>query len=333
MLFCIRALARAVGGLLCSAGIAIADDPSAPDDHAPIGVMGDHLHRAGEFMFSYRAMFMDMHGNRDGQSNRTPAEVRRSFPVVPTQMRMAMHMLGAMYAPTDDWTLMGMAPYVRLDMDHVLPTGARFTTSSTGLGDVKLAALRRLWSDGGSVLIANLGVSLPTGSVDKKDRTPAGRVRLPYPMQLGSGTIDALPGLTLLHEHESGSWGAQVRATLRGGTNRRGYTLGNRGMATFWVAQRLATWLSASLRVEGQRWGNIHGADDDLAPKMVPTADPDRRAGTRVDVLFGVNTQAVGGPLFGHRLAVEFGVPVYQSLDGPQLETDWQLVVGWQKAF
>ena len=32
------------------------------DTHAPIGVMGDHLHKQGEIMVSYRYMQMEMAG-------------------------------------------------------------------------------------------------------------------------------------------------------------------------------------------------------------------------------------------------------------------------------
>ena len=39
------------------------------------------------------------------------------------------------------------------------------------------------------------------------------------------------------------------------------------------------------------------------------------------------------GWLEGHRLAAEVGVPVYQNLAGPQLETDLIATLGWQKAF
>ena len=35
----------------------------------------------------------------------------------------------------------------------------------------------------------------------------------------------------------------------------------------------------------------------------------------------------------GHRLSFEFGVPLYQNLNGPQMETDYQFIVGWQKGF
>ncbi len=70
---------------------------------------------------------------------------------------------------------------------------------------------------------------------------------------------------------------------------------------------------------------NIHGSDPTLMPTMVPTADPNRRAGKRLDLLFGVNVFAAAGALDGLRAAIEGGLPVYQSLDGPQLETDWML--------
>ena len=64
---------------------------------------------------------------------------------------------------------------------------------------------------------------------------------------------------------------------------------------------------------------------------MVPTADPNLRGGTRVDVLVGVNF--VPPALNSLRLAVEAGVPVYQKLDGPQLETDLVFTLGAQYTF
>ena len=66
---------------------------------------------------------------------------------------------------------------------------------------------------------------------------------------------------------------------------------------------------------------------------MVPTADPARRGGRRVNLGVGINLYGAGDTLSGHRLALEILVPVYQTLAGPQLETDWTVGVGWQKAF
>ena len=66
---------------------------------------------------------------------------------------------------------------------------------------------------------------------------------------------------------------------------------------------------------------------------MVPTADPTKRGGERLDLLFGMNLFSLSGPLAGHRITLEAGVPIYQRLDGPQLETDWLLTVGWDMTF
>jgi hypothetical protein len=94
--------------------------------HAPIGVMGDHTHDAGEWMLSYRYSRMEMGGNQDGTSDVSTEEVLNQFNVAPLDMTMEMHMFGAMYGLTDDLTLMGMLPYVEKTMDHINGMGAGF---------------------------------------------------------------------------------------------------------------------------------------------------------------------------------------------------------------
>ena len=57
-----------------------ADTPkSRPDSHAPIGVMGDHGHKTGEVMLSYRFMAMGMQGLQSGTSTVEIAEVLKDF--------------------------------------------------------------------------------------------------------------------------------------------------------------------------------------------------------------------------------------------------------------
>lgn len=321
--------------------LAIPTSPNAydlgrPDAHAPIGVMGDHVHHQGELMLSFRTMRMSMRGNRDGTRRRTKEQVLRpvgDFMVTPTSMDMEMHMFGVMYAPLEDLTLMAMVPFVRLDMDHITATGVKFKTRSKGFGDVRLTGLYRLWENEVHSVHLNMGLSIPTGSISQKDDTPAGRVRLPYPMQLGSGTWDALPGLTYNAQVDDWSWGAQVLGTIRTGTNGHGYRLGHRYDVTSWLGHRFADWLSAAFRVHWMEWYDIRGADSALNPMMVPTADPDRRGGSRLDVGLGLNLYGRSGPVRGHRLALEATTPLYQFLDGPQLETDYALTLGWQYAF
>ncbi len=303
------------------------------DDHAPIGVMGDHLHHAGGFMLSYRFMRMEMDGNRDGSSRVSTNAVHRRFPVAPTDMDMEMHMLGAMWAPSDAVTLMGMVPFTRLDMTHRTRTGRRFRTRSKGIGDVRFSALVRLFEQEAHRLHLNAGISAPTGRTSAKDDTPMGRVRLPYPMQLGSGTWDLLPAITYNARSGDLSWGSRLEATYRTGLGNKGYRWGHRWGASGWLGFQLAPWVSSSLRLAYTDWRGVRGDDDDLLRGLVPTADPDLRAGRRLDLLWGVNLLAQGGFLRGHRLALEVGRPIVQRLDGPQLETDWQLTLGWQKAF
>ena len=297
----------------------------------PTGVMGAHLHGAGNWMLSYRFMHMDMQGDRKGTSSVSTAEVLADYMVAPLDMTMDMHMLGAMYAPTDQLTLMAMVPFLDIEMHHITRMGMRFSTKASGLGDIKLSGLYSLYSSGAHRLHLNLGVSLPTGDIDRRDDTPVGtNQKLPYPMQLGSGTWDLLPGITYTGMAGTWSWGSQALATIRLGENSNDYTLGDRLEVTGWVGHKLCQASNLTLRLDGQTWGNIEGADPDLNPMMVPTADPDLRGGTRLDLLAGLDYMFHSGALAGSRLAIEGGLPIYQDLDGPQLETDLILTAGWQ---
>lgn len=332
-----------------------------PDGHAPVGVMVNHYHGKSEGMFSYRFMNMHMEGNRMGTDSLSVNDVAfgtgLGFPVIPTRMDMQMHMFGTMYAPSDNLTLMVMLPYQNNTMDHVVAAGPppplaglagrTFTTESDGIGDLKLSGLIKLYNQNRHSLHLNLGLSLPSGSIDERGEAPIpngaggtfGQVLLPYPMQLGSGTVDFMPGLTYLGQSDQWSWGAQTLGTLRIDDNRQGYSLGDSIEASTWIARRFNDSVSSSFRLKSFAWGNYEGRDQRIAtlplPTVfgIPTADPNRRGGTRLDVLMGINYYARGGWFKGHRVSVEGGLPVYQNLDGPQLETDWILTVAWEYAF
>ncbi|MCA9398793.1 MAG: hypothetical protein KC618_03505 [Candidatus Omnitrophica bacterium] len=305
------------------------------DAHAPIGVMGDHTHKAGEFMTSYRYMRMDMPQNYSGSKKLSVAQVHDQFIVSPVDMQMDMHMLGMMYAPTDELTMMLMIPYVHKTMLHRRRTDDKqFRTDSRGIGDIKLSGMFSLkgWTDQNIHL--NFGVSFPSGSINETDRTLLGPDRnLPYPMQLGSGTYDLLPGITYRNYTEDWSWGAQTSTVLRTHKNRHDYVLGNRYEFTTWLARKWQDWLSTSVRLDYQAWGNINGTDSRLNPVLVQTANSDLQGGQRIDLLFGVNLMGQEAKSTDHRLSFEFGFPVYQHLNGPQLGVGWQGTFGWQKAF
>ena len=338
------------------------------DDYSPLGVMGDHAHQAGDAMFSYRYGIMEMNGNLSGSTPVSTQDIfDEGFTMAPTSMRMEMHMLGAMYAASDSITLMAMLPLKRMEMSSRMPmpnmpnmTMTRKAETS-GAGDLKLAGIFPLWAAGdhSRTLRLNAGLSIPTGSIKETD--PGTTMRMAYPMQLGSGTFDLLPGLTYISEKFGGSWGTQVASVIRLGENGEGYSLGNRFQATTWYSRKLNDMLSVSARIEGATWGNIDGQDAAMIEtmSMSPNARADLRGGERVDILFGLNIfldtdrwdkwdrlfiDKDNGQLLQAkpqensmdketRLAIEIGFPVHQDLDGPQMKSDWSLMVGLQVSF
>ncbi len=316
-------------------------DAHRPDSHAPIGIMGDHTHEAGEWMLSYRYGYMNMEDNYVGSDRISDQTVISpsggGFLVTPTKMSTEMHMTGVMFAPTDFVTLMLMAPYVVKEMDHLRRDGVRFTTGSEDWGDLRLVTLWKVYDDNRQRVHLNLGVSFPTGSTTESDFVPGlGRTRLPYPMQTGSGTWDLVLGATYLGQSAGRiSWGAQALGLVRTGTNDEGYTLGDRITGSVWGAYMLNDSLSLSSRFAIHSWGNIDGRDRGLATPAaaVPTADPNLRGGTRLDWAGGFNYYLRKGFLKGGRLAFEAGLPLWQDLDGPQLGNEWFLTAGLQYAF
>ncbi len=327
------------------------------DSHAPIGVMADHMHKRGEWMFSYRFMTMNMQGNLKGSSSISPDTIVTTEPnrffgmpgmpptlrIVPLEMTMDMHMLGMMYAPSDSLTLMVMANYLDNSMQHVTYAGGmgtdelgNFKTGTSGWGDSSVSGLVRLFDSGPTKLHAIIGVSLPTGSTEERARilAPTGMtpvVRVPYPMQLSSGTYDPILGLSYSGNSESLGWGAQWRGTFRTTKNDDDYQLGDQHRVNAWLSYLFRPELSASARLEYFRRDNISGLDP-MIMGPVQTADPDRQAVRRLDAAIGLN-YAASGTLYGWRIGIEYVLAVDQELDGPQLETDDQLIIGLQKSF
>ena len=325
-----------------------------PDANAPISVMGDHTHPEDGWMLSYRYMSMQMDGMRSGTKRINSQNVfAANYAVAPENMTMEMHMLGMMYAPTDQLTLMAMANFIDTEMEHrVNPAVAGminggdsgFTTDSSGFGDIKLSALYRFYLDGKSKAHFGIGFSLPTGSIDEKDETPAmgGRQHqlLPAPMQLGSGTIDLLPSLTYVQQFTDWSWGAQASGVIRlEDENDNNYRLGNKFELIGWAGYNLAEWFGLNGGLSYAYARELKGSQKDLnvnAPmgrRSVTTAFGDNYGGERIDLILGINLLKPTGYLEGNRLSFDLRLPIWCGLNGYQLESDYALTFGWQKAF
>ncbi len=339
-----------------------------PDGHAPIGVMADHMHGGGEWMASYRYMHMSMDGlNRSDQQAR-----QAGFGVVPEHMTMDMHMFGLMYAPTDSLTLMFMTNYVTKDMEmrtlnshsghgmeghamshhramnhgmsghetghgtlhdsgHASDHGSgRHSHSTSGWGDTTVSAMFRLFKKPTLNAHATLGIGLPTAEVEEMMH---GSFQ-PYGMQLGNGVWDVRPSVTVNGFSDFFSWGGQVNGRLSlEGENDAGFRYGDQFGATTWAAVPVSPSISFSGRLLYQYTAELEGQYPGPHGHSSTPFDPANYGGESLFGAVGVNVLGLNDWIQGHRIALEFLFPLSQDLNGIQLETEYSLVLGWQKAF
>ena len=300
-----------------------------PDHHAPIGVMRDHVHKKGEIMTSYRYSYMKMKGLRDKNGKISNAQAHQNYMVLGKEMTMEMHMIGAMYGVTDKLTLSAMGNIMVKNMDHSHKMAADFNREVEDFGDSKIHALYEFVNDGNYRAQLNLGLSLPTGNINKKYNG----ARLPYGMQIGSGSYEFLPGLSLSGEGDGFSYGMQINGVFRLDGNENGYKLGDEYNITSWIAKNLNENLSISSRLDYNKNEAVEGKDSSLNIAMTPLADPSLQDREKLDLLFGVNFIVSRGVLSGNRIALEFGRTIYQKIAGPNLGNDYKFVIGWQKSF
>lgn len=312
-------------------GIEVPED--RPDRHAPIGIRGGHPEDEGRWTFSYRYLRAGYSGLVDGDGDLSEQDVfDQGYSQTPTRLVTERHLFSGLYGYSDDVSFRIDVPWKSNDMDFVNSAGDSFSSRTIGLGDVVLTGMYSVTRRETEYFHVDLGVAIPTGSREEKDTTPTSggkKVTLPYPLQLGSGTTDLQPGLTYFKLRENVSFGAQAKYSYRVGENSDGYTLGDETQITAWVARMFQEDLSGSVRIAFLHREPIDGQDPDLDPNFDPAADPDAQAGDRLDVMLGINYTRPGG----HRFAGEIGGPIFQDLDGPQLDADVLYSVGWQFSF
>lgn len=315
---------------------------TSAESYSPAGVMGDHLHGEGDFMLSYNFKSMLMKGMRDGTNGLTPTQLvsptgSYAYMMTPTEMSMDMHMIGAMYGVSNEFSVMAMAQYMENSMDMVNRMGVKSKMESSGFGDTEISGLVKLYEDSqsNSKLLGKFGLSLPTGSTDEKGMRMGSYGNLPYAMQLGSGTYDPVFGLTYTDKTDWFSWGAQANAKIRTGKNNEGYRLGDEYSATSWISKSLTEIAAISVRLEAKTTGDIRGADQNTfgMRNMVPTFDPNNYGGDTVNIGFGLNLYDGKGDLKNHKLNFEYLTPIYQDLNGPQMELQHSIMLDYSLIF
>jgi hypothetical protein len=242
------------------------------------------------------------------------------------------HWIHALFGYDSSTSLLLTLPFLNNEVTMREELGQAYELRSTGMGDLKIAALFQFGHEEDEALHAQLGVSLPTGSRDERGITPlSGGIseKLPYSLQLSSGTVDLIPGITYVKRHESTSLGFQAKEIVRFTENSDDYQLGNVALISAWVSRVFKDDVSGSLRLGYRHEGRIKGQDAGIDPNLSPLHDPSSQGGDSVTVWAGVNYIETGGHSFGF----ELGGPLWQDLNGPQLERDISYGLGWHYSF
>lgn len=314
---------------------------------APLGVMTDHIHSKGEWMASYTYMNTLMQGNRTGTAKASDKTVYQNYMMAPEKMTMQMHMAMLMYGVTDRLTLMGMAGFAAsnmtmnmaaMTMPGMTMPSSTMASMSSGITDTRVYGLYNFSGKEEQRIIASMGINIPTGIITATGTTMLGdNQRLPYDMQPGTGSLSILPGITYVRKMSLYSFGADAGADIKLNTNALGYKWGNMYHADAWAGYKVLPFLTGSVRAECISADKIAGSDAAIAIPVYEENDPttrtDNYGGKWINLYIGVNIHFNQRVLNRFSLLAEYGMPVYENLNGTQMSLHANLLAGLQYSF
>ncbi|VAV82593.1 hypothetical protein MNBD_DELTA01-108 [hydrothermal vent metagenome] len=325
----------------------------------PLNIPGGGVPATYELRVKLSPAFMRMEGMRGGtdsvnENSLISGGMASEFMAAPSYMDMRMMNMTVGYSYSDDIFLGAMFMWKenRMGMKFNQPmrnmTGREgYIMESGGMGDVMLMGKYRLYTDDPDIPKSQvslfMGLSLPTGSTGEKNSNhpvvARQRELLPYAMQLGTGTFD--PSIGLLYEGSLSPWwwGANAIYTARVHDNSRDWRYGDEFRLDIYGMHQLTYNLVAGLQLNGKYRGRIDGEADEArtgesgrrtswdptSGYMSPAWDPDNYGGKTV----GVTAELQWQPKPLHIIALSVGTPLYQDLNGRQLEEDYTVMLTW----
>ena len=307
-------------------------DRSRADSLAPAGVRFARPVAEGQWLLTYGYERQALDGLRSGRDDvDSSAAFAAGFATVGEKATFQTHRFEVQHGLANGWTVFAGVPWIDREMENRASTGETFTTQADGIGDVLVGGMWDWHAGDGDLVRFNLGLSIPTGEVDARGTDEnGGSFLLPYVMQPGTGTHDLLPGVTLLVQEPSWSWGLQAQGRFHVDTNTEGWSHGRRLSASAWVSKGWSRQLSTSLRVAGEFWSDISGHASEADPSRNPLESNQRQGGDRIDAAAGIQWLLGDGSQVSNLLTAEAIFPVDEWLKGPQLSTEWILALGWQ---
>ncbi len=324
----------------------------------PMNIPGGGVPETHEMRFKIQPIFMKMEGLRDGTDSVSVDSLlgmpsAGKFMAVPERMDMQMLNLAVGYSFTDDFFAGLMFMWMKKDMDMKFNDmmkgmyGEGYTMKSEGMADTMLMTKYRLYTDDPLIPTSQvsllLGMMLPTGSIDEKNKEHPDPLRtdelLPYGMQLGGGTFDPLLGILYQGSSSPWWWGANLIYIPRLYDNPRDWRWGSEFRYDLYSMYQFRYDMVAYAQLNGKVQGRIKGEmdvasdgssgratdGDPASPYMSPAYDPDNYGGHILHTTLGLQWQPV--PL--HIIDVGVALPIYQDLNGPQMEEDWKVMFTW----
>ena len=307
-----------------------------PDTNAPMGVFGARTLGESEFELAYRYVQMNSRGvwfDSDSLALATTLQLYNDAPLTLSDIR---HQVSISYGVSENLTLLARGEFAVLERETIA-NGSLLRTGAEEFGDLEVAALYNVYSQGPYRLHIMAGAVLPVGTMTTYADTTMAQtgvlVAQPFDMRPSSGSVGGTLGITGVAQNEFGSVGAQFRLRTNFNESSAGTTLGDRYEANGWAAYNLNHSFSASGGFRWESWDNVEGVDTRINPAGDPMNLGALLAGQRLVLPVGLNFLMPEGARFsGHRLSLEAVYTLHQDLEGPQLGFDWGLNFGWSVA-
>ncbi|MCA9001951.1 MAG: hypothetical protein KDB61_08515 [Planctomycetes bacterium] len=303
-----------------------------PDARGYLSTSSGPVLELGHAKFSVESQRMELGGLLSGTDSVDPdAVLATGYGRVPTSGASTRTELKAEYGLGDATSLRITVPFETRTYRFLDDTGVPSRETVQGLGDILLGAGVEMSHQDWQRTEFELLVSVPTGSTRAREGSSGSPATplLPYSMQLGGGTYALEPGLTWTHWWSQWSVGTSTHASLPLDRNDQGWNRGDRLEVEAWVSRRIDPFRSLTLGMEYQKQSSVEGMDSGMDPTYDPTLDPGLTGYQRVYMDLGLHLIAESN----NRLAIEFGVPIWQDTEGPQLEGDLRITVGWWLTF
>ena len=253
-----------------------------------------------------------------------------------------MLMLGGMYAPTDEVTLMFMTMFMDKSMNlntyHAMMRNniGSFNSSSSDLSDLSFSALVNINEQDKSRWHAEIGLKFSVGDKNEKGKvlTPMNtnmEMVLPYGMQSGDDSVALVVGFTNLYTlSDEHTFGNQIRFFRNISSEEWHY--GDKTYFDSWYQYSVSRNFSISSRLRLNHQQDISGFDSNIkAP--VQTSITSNYGGFTAELGLGFNFLTQIFPGSEDRLALEIINPIINEKNGLQMKDKTQIVFGFQKSF